>query len=88
MILFGIIVWLICSIVASGMVLHIFPDEWSVDDALLVFILCVIGWPSFAIFGIAYYILMKISLLAIFMKGFLDAMSKKEQRGKRNEQNS
>lgn len=79
MILFGIIVWLICSIVTSGMVMHIFPEDWYIDDA----------WAALLVlFVIVHYILMKVSLLAIFVKGFLDAMSKKEQRGERNEQNS
>lgn len=88
MILFGIIVWLICSIVTSGMVMHIFPEDWYVDDAWAALLVCIMSWPLLALFVIAHYILMKISLSAIFAKGFLDAMSKKEQRGESNEQNS
>lgn len=80
MILFGIIVWLICSIVTSGMVLHIFPEEWGEDNAWAALLVCIMSWPLLALFVIAHYILMKISLLAVFVKGFLDAMSKKKSK--------
>lgn len=74
MIFLGVIAWLICAIITAGFVMHV--CEWDNDEAWYALLMSIIAWPLYAVFAIARYILMRIGLLAICIKGFLDEMSK------------
>lgn len=66
-----IIAWVICAGITCGGMMHVYPDEWG-DDPVFCMGMCLGIWPVFALMGIGYLILKRMSKIGMFVAGFLD----------------
>lgn len=81
MIALFIIAWVICAVITCGGMMHVYPDEWG-DDPVFCMGICLGLWPVFALIGIGYIVLKRLSKIGMFFAGFLDkALERKEDEG-------
>lgn len=79
MIVLGIIAWVLCAGIASGVMIHVNPDEWSDGFEGLCMFTCLIGWPILAVIGLMYLVMKKLSNVGIFFAGFIDKLFEKKE---------
>lgn len=74
MIIVVFLVWLMCAVIAYGIIKVIDPDEIEGEEAFSMF-MCVMVWPFLLIVGIGYLLLSKLSKLGEFAAGFITSLS-------------
>ena len=77
MIAICILIWLICAIIAYGIIKNIDPDYVEGDEVLVMY-LCFAIWPLFLLIGIGYLIFHKLSKLGEFVAGFINSLFKED----------
>lgn len=79
MIVLGIIAWVLCAGITCGVMMHIYPNEWG-DTPVFCMGVCLMGWYIFALMGLGYIVLKRLSKIGMFFAGFLDkAFERKEE---------
>ena len=76
--------WIACALITAGVTLHFEPDLWEGSEELLVFIF-LIGWWLFALINCGALILKLLAKILkqlvkvmLFIVGFLDAVTRKD----------
>lgn len=73
----GILIWLLCAIIAYGIVKNIDPDEVEGNEVMAMF-LCFIIWPLLLIFGIGYLAFHELTKFGEFAAGFISHLFKED----------
>ncbi len=77
MIIVFILLWLLCAIIAYGIIKVVDPDYVEGDEVLVMY-LCFLLWPLLLIWGIGYLLLRKMIKLGEFVAGFISSLFKED----------